>query len=777
MSSNEDGSGRSSRHEFATSAPSSPKLTVTRSPSPSLQYGDPGSPMGLGDCDPNILRSFKPIETNMTYDVPADKPYMINAPPTDRPVRLYCDGIYDLVHYGHMRALEQAKKSFPNVYLLVGMCNDEDTHTRKGKTVLTENERYESMRHCRWVDEIITDAPWIVTQEFLDKHKIDYVCHDDLPYASAESDDVYAFVKAQGRFMPTQRTDGVSTSDVITRIVRDYDKYLRRNLERGMSPKELNISFLKEQELNLQKHVSGIREQIKKNIQGTREDLVGELEDLKAELQHTKLFWEDRRQDFVRGFSSMFGTQVIKIFGRKRRDSDSAHPENGSPSKRIRKTNRRCIGPIRRGALAPCVPRYSAIADLRQGRALLHTTAALRIHGKHGSNDGLPSDPFGKDNKADSDEEAVQSLESILGILGDEAKEPGAKDTRPEARGWGDGVTATEGSNKRQGGNMGVDKLLSGFGRGKSAEPDYIFGGQTSEQGDSVDPMQEFERILEDMAGSGTKAYTSKPQPLFWDEKGINQGGEASTFLEELNPQSLFGSGPRASAFSAGTLRGDPNMISSLAARVQRINKTQAPNSPSAEHESCDAKGLSKLDQELERKQLSKLTTCHSVPALSSFMINDLLSLRSTVLKDKTRARPSPRVYAEAIRMAREMGAPSIGLYLYNHCYTRMKLRDRLLVLNHDVYAELLASAWDAQKDISAVLHLMQDLVGLGVVGNRELERRIDKIIVELHMAHGMHSISGHVERLKEKMSFQTGGYAPSPSPYTGASPAFERGA
>ncbi|KAK1286708.1 hypothetical protein QJS10_CPB20g01181 [Acorus calamus] len=185
----------------------------------------------------------------------------------ESPVRVYADGIYDLFHFGHARSLEQAKKSFPNTYLLVGCCNDEVTHAYKGKTVMTEAERYESLRHCKWVDEVIPDAPWVITQEFIEKHKIDFVAHDSLPYADASGagNDVYEFVKSIGKFKETKRTDGISTSDIIMRILKDYNKYVMRNLARGYSRAELGVGYVKEKQLRVNMGITKLREKVKEH--------------------------------------------------------------------------------------------------------------------------------------------------------------------------------------------------------------------------------------------------------------------------------------------------------------------------------------------------------------------------------------------------------------------------------------------------------------------------------------------------------------------------------
>jgi len=145
---------------------------------------------------------------------------------------------------------------------MVGCCNDDATHRYKGKTVLTQEERYESLRHCKWVDEVVRDAPWVVTPAFVEERDIDYVAHDALPYTDASGaaggGDVYDLVKKMGRFKETTRTEGVSTSDIILRILRGYNDYVLRNLDRGYSRQQLGVSLVTAQQLRARAAVKAL---------------------------------------------------------------------------------------------------------------------------------------------------------------------------------------------------------------------------------------------------------------------------------------------------------------------------------------------------------------------------------------------------------------------------------------------------------------------------------------------------------------------------------------
>jgi len=265
-----------------------------------------------------------------------------------RKIRIYTDGIYDLFHQGHARQMMQAKNIFPNseVYLIIGACNDELTHTMKGRTVMTDVERYEAIRHCRYVDEIIRDAPWKITDEFMEEHKIDFVAQDSTPYVSEDCDDIYKDIKEKGYFVATERTEGISTSGLVARLVKDYDIYVRRNLARGYSAKELNVSFLSEKKFRLQNKLDEIKHKGRK-VKG---DFIQK--------------WEEKSNEFVRAFLMLFGRENLleKIWDKSKggiREAISLHPKNNK-NNMIRDNNGTDSPPPKK---MPRIKQYSVTSD------------------------------------------------------------------------------------------------------------------------------------------------------------------------------------------------------------------------------------------------------------------------------------------------------------------------------------------------------------------------------------------------------------------------------
>jgi cytidyltransferase-like protein len=121
----------------------------------------------------------------------------------------------DLFHMGHVRFLKAAR-TFGD-WLVVGVLSDDVVAAYKRRPIMTLAERVAVIEACRHVDEVLPDAPYAVTIEFLDRHDISVLVHgDDLPAKAV--DEVYGEVAAAGRLHLVKYTAGISTTELIKRV-------------------------------------------------------------------------------------------------------------------------------------------------------------------------------------------------------------------------------------------------------------------------------------------------------------------------------------------------------------------------------------------------------------------------------------------------------------------------------------------------------------------------------------------------------------------------------
>ncbi|XP_020607805.1 ethanolamine-phosphate cytidylyltransferase-like [Orbicella faveolata] len=134
-----------------------------------------------------------------------------------RQIRVWTDGCFDMVHFGHANALRQAKAMGDVLY--VGVHSDAEITQHKGPPVFNEEERYKMVKAIKWVDEVVMNAPYVTTIETLDKYNCDFCVHGDDITLSADGKDTYEEVKSAGRYKECKRTAGVSTTNLVGRML------------------------------------------------------------------------------------------------------------------------------------------------------------------------------------------------------------------------------------------------------------------------------------------------------------------------------------------------------------------------------------------------------------------------------------------------------------------------------------------------------------------------------------------------------------------------------
>ena len=141
----------------------------------------------------------------------------ISSQVSDNCDRIYIDGCWDIMHSGHFNAIRQAKMLGKT--LVVGIHNDEEIMRNKGMSVMNNEERVAMIKACKWVDEVVENAPYSATLDWLDSVNCKYIAHGDDIAINCDGQDAYGLLKSAGRFKVIKRTEGISTTSIVGKLL------------------------------------------------------------------------------------------------------------------------------------------------------------------------------------------------------------------------------------------------------------------------------------------------------------------------------------------------------------------------------------------------------------------------------------------------------------------------------------------------------------------------------------------------------------------------------
>lgn len=135
----------------------------------------------------------------------------------------YTNGVFDLLHVGHLQFLKKAKSYCE--YLIVAVCEDQLAYTHKGKfPVIPVEERMMLLEAIKYTDKVVIQTTTDRISEWNNYH-FDVIFHGmdgkewDIEHGYFEKLEVLG-VKS----VYFERQTNISTSQIVDKILKEYKK-------------------------------------------------------------------------------------------------------------------------------------------------------------------------------------------------------------------------------------------------------------------------------------------------------------------------------------------------------------------------------------------------------------------------------------------------------------------------------------------------------------------------------------------------------------------------
>ena len=138
--------------------------------------------------------------------------------------KIYIDGIFDLFHMGHVMHFKDIKYlDGEENHLIVGIISDKDAESYKRLPVYNQENRKILIESCKYVDEIIENAPLVLSEDFIKNNNFDLICHGFMDEKDAEKQkDFFKIPRDLGKFRAVNYHKGISTTEIINNIKSNY---------------------------------------------------------------------------------------------------------------------------------------------------------------------------------------------------------------------------------------------------------------------------------------------------------------------------------------------------------------------------------------------------------------------------------------------------------------------------------------------------------------------------------------------------------------------------